>query len=183
MVTPRKPPEEHLPAGRPTKYDPKKHPRQAFKLWLLPGMTMARMANFFEITESTAYDWKATYPEFSEAIKNGGDGANAAIGKALFDRAVGYKHKDVHISVYMGEVIKTETVKHYPPDVNAAKLLLMNRDPENWREKKHVEHSGEIATRADRIRAARQRATAQITGEDVTEESDEGEGDSVDGQE
>ena len=175
MATPRKPPEDKLPVGRKTLYDPKKHPRQAFKLWLLPGMTMERMAKFFEITESTAYLWKAEYPEFSEAIKNGGDGAIARVGQSLYERAVGYKHTDVHISQHLGVITKTKIIKHYPPDVAAARLLLINKDPQNWRDKTEVEHSGTIGTRQERIRKARERAAATIMkSEAPTDGSDAG---------
>ncbi|MCG8643425.1 MAG: hypothetical protein MI862_27100 [Desulfobacterales bacterium] len=43
---------------------------------------------------------------------------------ALYKRAVGYSHPDVHISVYQGDVIITDITKHYPPDPVSAREFL-----------------------------------------------------------
>lgn len=43
---------------------------------------------------------------------------------ALYKRAIGYSHPDVHISNYQGDITKTDIIKVYPPDPAAAKEFL-----------------------------------------------------------
>ena len=54
------------------------------------------------------------------------------IEKSLFHRAKGYSHDDVHVSAYMGDVIITDLIKHYPPDTKACELWLRNRKRKEW---------------------------------------------------
>lgn len=123
--------------GRPSKYK-EEFNKQAFKLALL-GATDKDLADFFEVCESTINNWKLEYPEFLESIKKGKDEADATVASKLFHRACGYKHKDVHISNYKGEITITDLDKHYPPDTTAAIFWLKNRQPEKWRDKQEVD--------------------------------------------
>jgi hypothetical protein len=76
--------------GRPpVAYDPAYHPEQAYKYGLLM-ITQERMAELFNISEDTFYEWKKKFPEFSEAIRQSGDEADADVAKALRERAKGY---------------------------------------------------------------------------------------------
>lgn len=43
---------------------------------------------------------------------------------ALYKRAIGFEHPDVHISNYQGDITKTDIIKVYPPDPSAAKEFL-----------------------------------------------------------
>ena len=125
--------------GRPTKYKPE-FAKQAYKLCLL-GATDKRIADFFEVTESTLNLWKQEHPEFSESLKAGKEEADAIVAQSLFHRATGYSHPDLDIKMYKGKVIRTDLVKHYPPDSTAAIFWLKNRQPRMWRDKQEVEHS------------------------------------------
>lgn len=125
--------------GRPTKYKPE-YCQQAYKLCLL-GATDKGLANFFEVTESTLNLWKKEYPEFSESLKEGKEEADAVVASSLFHRATGYSHPDVDIKIFKGKIIKTQLVKHYPPDSTAAIFWLKNRNPSKWRDKQEIEHS------------------------------------------
>ena len=60
----------------------------------------------------------------------------ARVSKSLHAAATGYKHKETKLLVVDGQVQRHEVVKHYPPSVNAAALLLVNRDPKRWRDRK-----------------------------------------------
>ena len=42
------------------------------------------------------------------------------------------------------KIIRANTIKHYPSDTTACIFWLKNRKSENWRDRKEVEHSGEI---------------------------------------
>lgn len=48
---------------------------------------------------------------------------------------MGYSHPETHVSNYMGDITKTELIKHYPSDTVAAFIWLKNRQPEKWRDK------------------------------------------------
>ena len=121
--------------GRPTKYDPEYHPNKVYQLCLL-NLTDEQMANVFEVATSTFDKWKVEYVEFSEAITRGKEEADAKIAESLFHRAFGYEHQETKFFQYQGEVIKVETVRHYPPDTEAAKFWLKNRHPKMWRDRK-----------------------------------------------
>ena len=127
-----------IKVGRPSKYDPK-YCEQARKLCLL-GATDKELSDFFEINEDTLYTWKKLYPEFSEALKQGKIVADANVSNSLYHRAIGYDHSDVDIKIYKGSIIKTELVKHYPPDTIAAIFWLKNRNKHKWTEKQIVDH-------------------------------------------
>lgn len=128
------------PGGRPKKYK-KEYNDQVYKLCLL-GATDKEIADFFNVTEQTVNNWKQSEPEFFEPLKRGKMEADTEIAKALYHRAKGYSHSDVHISNYQGEVTITPIVKHYPPDTGAAMAWLKNRQPDKWRDKQEIEHSG-----------------------------------------
>src|SRR5690606_12689348 len=84
------------------------------------------------------------HPEFLESLTRGKAQADARVAEALFHRAIGYSHPDVHVSNFQGQVTLTPLTKHYPPDTTAAIFWLKNRSRENWRDKQDVEHSGEV---------------------------------------
>lgn len=125
--------------GAPIKYNIKMN-KQAYKLALL-GATNDEMAEFFEISRSTFYEYLKQYPKFLDAIKKGKEDADATVSESLFKRANGYSHKDVDIrtvSIGMGggsEIVQTPIIKHYPPDTVAAIFWLKNRQPARWRDK------------------------------------------------
>lgn len=128
--------------GRPTKYK-EEYNEQVRKLCLL-GATDERIGNFFEVDEATVNRWKIEYPEFRESIREGKETADANVADALYNRALGYSHKQDHISNFQGEITITPTTKHYPPDTGAAFIWLKNRG--GWKDKQEVEHSGEVVT-------------------------------------
>lgn len=123
--------------GRPPKYR-KEFADQAHKLCLL-GYSDSELALFFEVTEETIRVWKLRHAEFSGAVKEGKDLADARVARRLYERAIGYEHEDVYPSSYQGEVTLTPIRKYYPPDTAAATLWLKNRQPARWRDKQEHE--------------------------------------------
>lgn len=114
---------------------------QAYKLALL-GMTDKEMAKFFDVSERTLNNWKLEKPSLLQSIKKGKELADADVSEKLFRRAIGYEHPEVDIKMFKGQIIKTELVKHYPPDTTAAIIWLKNRQKKKWRDKQEVEHTG-----------------------------------------
>jgi len=128
--------------GRPTLYRPE-YCAQVYKLCLL-GQTDEDIADFFMIAVQTLYNWQEKHPDFLESMRNGKVLADAEVVESLYRRAVGYSHDDLHIAVSMGDVIKTEIKKHYPPDVTAQRFWLKNRRPHDWKEKVEVKEEVSI---------------------------------------
>lgn len=124
--------------ARPSKFD-EAMCEQAKKLCLL-GATDKELADFFQVSESTLREWKGQHPEFSAALKEGKEMADATVGQRLFQRACGFSHPDTHFSNYQGVVTATPYTKHYAPDTTACIFWLKNRRPDLWRDR--VEHTG-----------------------------------------
>jgi hypothetical protein len=136
---------EARPVGRPTDYR-EQYAEQAYKLCLL-GATDKKMADFFGVSEQTLNAWKVAQPQFLESITRGKEIADAEIAEALFHRAKGYSHPEDDIRTVShgptgSEIVITPTIKHYPPDTQAASLWLRNRQPQLWRDKQDIEHTG-----------------------------------------
>ena len=128
--------------GRKTDYK-KEYNEQARKLCLL-GSTDKSLADFFNVSTVTLNAWKKTHPQFLISIREGKVSADANVADALYNRALGYSHKQDHISNFQGDITITPTTKHYPPDTGAAFIWLKNRS--SWKDKQEVEHSGEVVT-------------------------------------
>lgn len=127
-------------------------PMRAYKLCLL-GLLNKDLATAFGVNDSLIDYWIKNKPEFAAMVRKGRMEADSEIAYSLFKRATGYSHPDVDIKMlpgYKGEppkIVKTEIVKHYPPDTTAAIFWLKNRTRRNsfsWADVNHIEHSGEV---------------------------------------
>lgn len=131
--------------GRPTKYTVEMA-EQAYKLCLL-GFTNEELAEFFDVALDTIHAWRRTRPEFSYALREGRDIADAKVAKSLFKRACGYDAPDLHITTWGGDVIKTPIIKHYPPEPGAASHWLAvrrrNKGTTTWQKREETHHSGD----------------------------------------
>lgn len=118
----------------------------AYNFCLL-GATDPQLAENFGISRNTLKSWKKKHPKFMAAIKAGKKLADAEIARSLYERAKGahwkeqqaFKCKDVtwdgshRIESEHIEVVWVERAA--PPDTEACKVWLNNRDKENWRQK------------------------------------------------
>ena len=129
-----------MPAGRPSKYDPK-YVEQAEKLCLL-GATEAEVADFFKVDVVTIYRWKVAHPEFCNALKVGKEAADNRVEQSLYHRALGYSHKAVKIFNDQGAPLEVEYTEHYPPDTTACIFWLKNRRRDSWRDRHDHELTG-----------------------------------------
>jgi len=142
MVTP-KPKNQSITLGRPSLYRPEMDKR-VYQFALL-GLTDVRIAELLEVTESTLNLWKHQHVTFSESLRAGREEADAHVAVSLYRRARGYEYDDDHVTSYQGEINITKVRRHVPADVNAASLWLRNRQPKTWRDRREVEHSGELS--------------------------------------
>lgn len=144
--------------GRPTKYT-KGLNSLVYKLCLLNAID-TQIAEVLGISEVTLNAWKKKYPSFFKSIKKGKEQADAEVAKALFHRACGYSHPDVHISNYQGEITITNITKHYPPDTAAAFIWLKNRA--GWKDKSEIIYEDERMSKEE-IEQVRNHLKAQFT--------------------
>lgn len=114
---------------------------RAYKLCLL-GLTDKQLSIAFGINQQTLDNWKNAHPSFYMAISEGKKEADAHVADALYNRAIGYSHKDMHITNFRGEITETPITKYYPPDTKACIFWLKNRQREYWRDMINTELTG-----------------------------------------
>lgn len=105
------------------------------------------MADELGISANTFYRWRNEHPEFREATRLGKEAADERVTRSLYHRALGYSHQAVKIFMPAGstEPVYAPYTEHFPPDTQAASLWLRNRQPDKWRDKQDVEHSGDVS--------------------------------------
>ena len=106
------------------------------------GLTEDQMSELFDISRHQMGVWKKQYPTFKKALEEGYTDADAAVLSAVYQSAVGYTHDEEKIFQWDGEIIRADTIKHYKPDMTAAKLWLTNRQREHWKDRQHTSVSG-----------------------------------------
>ncbi len=133
--------------GRPSPYRGEETDELTYKLALL-GAKDPEIADALKISVETLDRWKLTRPSFCQSLIDGRDTADANVAKSLYQRALGYSHPDVHITVMKdrdsGEIQKvmTNITKHYPPDTTACAFWLKNRQRDRWRDVSQKEVTG-----------------------------------------
>ena len=128
------------PAGRPSRYR-EEFADQARKLCRL-GATDKELADFFGVDVATVNRWKHQHAGFCDALKDGKAAADAEVADRLYQRALGFSHREDKILQNNGVPVIVPTVKHYPPDTVACIFWLKNRRPDIWRDRVGLEHSG-----------------------------------------
>ena len=104
--------------------------------WARDGLTDEQIAHNMGIAESTLYEWKKQFPEFSESLKRGKEVVDRMVENALLKRALGYEYQEQKIVVSEKKKKKVETtIKQVIPDVTAQIFWLKNRKPDEWRDK------------------------------------------------
>ena len=115
--------------------------------WARNGLTDEQIAKNLGISIQSFYTYKSKYIEFFEALKRGKEVVDIEVENALLKRALGYRYDEVtkELNEDTGELEITKVVtKEVQPDTTAQIFWLKNRKPEDWRDRKEVEHSGNI---------------------------------------
>ena len=135
-MTARKKPEDRLKQGRPTKYDPARHPVIAAAL-AKGGATVEDIAFHCAVTKRTAEGWMRRYPDFLRATTASREDFDTQVENSLAKRALGMKVRTITvIKDGAGATIQQKVEeKEIPPDTNAMSLWLRNRQPARWRDK------------------------------------------------
>lgn len=143
-TTKKKKTEDKKPGkGRPTKYK-EEFNEIAYKVCKNDGYQDSQLAELLNISEATLNNWKNEHPDFLESVKKGkAEFDDQAVTNALKKRALGFQ-RSVERASREGPIQCFEEV---PPDTTACIFWLKNRQPEQWRDKQHIEQSGEINIR------------------------------------
>lgn len=112
--------------------------------WARDGLTDEQIAHNIGIRRETLYTWKKEYPNIDNALKRGKEVVDRQVENALLKRALGYRYDE--ITRENGAITKIVT-KEVHPDTTAQIFWLKNRKPDEWRDKQHLEHSGESGVR------------------------------------
>jgi len=116
--------------------------------WARNGLTDEQIAKNLGISKDTFYKYKKEYTDFSDSLKRGKEVVDIEVENALLKRALGYKYDEVtkERDKDTGELVVTKVVtKEVVGDTTAQIYWLKNRKPEDWRDKKEIEHSGNIS--------------------------------------
>ena len=120
------------------------------------GATVRDLAEFFGVSERTIYRWQISHPAFGQALKLGRFDADERVERSLYHKATGYSFESEKVFQYEGQIMRTPTLEHVPPDTTAAIFWLKNRRPDDWRDKTEVEHSGSVSL-IEKLNAAKER--------------------------
>lgn len=105
-------------AGRPTKYS-EAYCNEVIET-MAQGLSLTSFAGIIGVARSTINVWMGEHPEFSEAVKIGTAKRVHYLERRLLDGEIG-------------------------PRVTSHIFALKNADPEEWRDRKELEHSGQVA--------------------------------------
>ena len=107
-----------MPAGRPTDFRPEFG--EAILDAMDTGLSLTAAAATINVHRQRVYEWAQKHPEFADAVKMGQAKRQLFLETRLLGAAEGAK-------------------------VTAAIFALKNANPEEWRDKHDVEHSGQVA--------------------------------------
>jgi len=134
--------------GRPSEFNEKRV--EAIRMMARRGFTDAEMATALCVTQQTLCNWKKDHPEFFESLKDWKSLADEKVERSLYERALGYSCPDVKVFKPAGEdPTIVDVIKHYPPDVTAQIFWLKNRQPDRWRDQRHLTVNNDLEGMSD----------------------------------
>ncbi|MEB6226356.1 helix-turn-helix domain containing protein [Mammaliicoccus sciuri] len=116
--------------------------------WARDGLTNDQIAHNIGCNRATLYSWIKRYSDIDNALKRAKEVVDREVESQLHKRAMGYYVEEV--TYEYGEEVK-RVRKHIAPDVTAQIFWLKNRKPTEWRDKRDVEHSGEMTTNVNNM--------------------------------
>ncbi|MEF3309500.1 transposase [Paenibacillus sp. GYB004] len=129
--------------------------------WARSGLIEKQIAKNLDIAYSTFNLYKEKYPELLESLKVSKEEADYEVVNSLYRRANGYEYDETTYEPQVdadGNPILNEdgtprlavtkvVRKQVAPDTTAQIFWLKNRDPKNWRDRQHINHSGGVVSK------------------------------------
>ncbi|MGN4759901.1 hypothetical protein ACTFRK_29195 [Bacillus cereus group sp. MYBK227-2] len=118
--------------------------------WARDGLVDEQIAKNIGISRATLSNWKKKHPLITRALARGKEVVDREVENALLKRALGYTYEEVTVlrqEVEEGvfESVEAKRVKRQvPPDTTALIFWLKNRKPDTWRDRREIDHSGEM---------------------------------------
>ena len=113
--------------------------------WARDGLTDEQIADNIGIRRPTLYDWKKKYSDIYDALKRGKEVIDRQVENALLKRALGYEYVETTKELTdLGLTVTKQVTKQVAPDTTAQIFWLKNRKPQEWRDKKETEVTGNL---------------------------------------
>ncbi len=135
-------PEEPRGRGRPSNYPALDH--EMVLRFAQQGLTNEQIYGLLGIGKTAFYDYLKEYPEFANALKAGQSNGIEFAKRTLFQRATGYSHPEEKIFCHDGQIVRTQTIKHYAPDTTALIFYLINKAGGEYKDTRHIQASGGV---------------------------------------
>ncbi|HHX0197786.1 helix-turn-helix domain-containing protein [Enterococcus faecalis] len=114
--------------------------------WARDGLIDKQIAQNIGVSERTFTDWKKKFSSISSALKKGKEVVDRQVENALFKSAKGYEYTEVTEELTEnGMEITKKVTKQVAPNPTAAIFWLKNRKPDEWRDRKETQISGEMS--------------------------------------
>ena len=128
-----------MAGGRPTDFTPKM--REILENLAALGKTEQQMANICGVHKSSITNWKKLDPEFFASLSAARELADSEVERTLLNKALGNltiteTHEGVDAT---GNIVDKKIIKEVVADTTSMIFWLKNRQPDKWRDQRHVE--------------------------------------------
>ncbi len=114
--------------------------------WARDGLTDKQIAENMGVAERTFTDWKKKFSAISAVLKKGKEVVDRQVENALLKRALGYEYVETTKELTdLGLTVTKQVTKQVAPDTTAQIFWLKNRKPQEWRDKKETEVTGNLS--------------------------------------
>lgn len=114
--------------------------------WARDGLTDKQIAENIGVAYSTFRDWIKRFPALSAPLKRGKEVIDRQVENALLKRALGYEYVETTKELTdLGLTVTKQVTKQVAPDTTAQIFWLKNRKPQEWRDKKETEVTGNLS--------------------------------------
>ena len=113
--------------------------------WARDGLTDKQIAENIGVAYSTFRAWIKRFPALSAPLKRGKEVIDRQVENALLKRALGYEYVETTKELTdLGLTVTKQVTKQVAPDTTAQIFWLKNRKPQEWRDKKETEVTGNL---------------------------------------
>ncbi len=119
------------------------------------NIPLNQIAKILGIGIEALKEFKKIFPQLRYILDEGVGEAVSAVENSLFRKALGYDYEEIKTTDVVddkgkstGQIRITKTTKHVQADIGAIAMFLLNRDSAYWKDKRHLDVSGELGFKA-----------------------------------